>query len=56
MVDSLGSHINELSLKHRKLDETIQNKQKAPAIDPLEITALKRQKLRLKEQLANLGR
>ena len=53
---SIKNHINELSVKHRKLDEKIQVKQKSPAHDTVEVTALKRQKLRLKEQLENLGR
>ena len=53
---SIEHHINELSLKHRQLDEKIQDRQKSPASDPVEITALKRRKLRLKEQLANLER
>lgn len=53
---SIENHITELSVKHRSLDAKIQNEQKSPAPNPLEITALKRQKLRLKEQLANLTR
>ena len=53
---SIENHINELSVKHRQLDEKIQVKQKSPAPDAIEIMALKRQKLRLKEQLANLAR
>ncbi len=53
---SLENHKNELSLKHRQLDARIRSRQKSPASDPMEITALKRQKLRLKEQLENLER
>ena len=53
---SIENHISELSVKHRNLDAKIQSEQKSPAPNPLEITALKRQKLRLKEQLANLTR
>lgn len=52
---SLQGRISELSEKHRQLDQKIQSAEKRPAKDPLQLTELKRQKLRLKEQLQNLG-
>ncbi len=51
---SLQGRIEELSQRHRKLDETIQDEQKRPATDTLKLKDLKRQKLRIKEELQNL--
>jgi len=51
----IKNHINELSNKHRNLDQKIQSAQKSAAYNSLELTKLKRQKLRLKEQLSNLA-
>lgn len=51
----IKSHMNELSNKHRKLDEKIQTAQRKAAYDTLELTKLKREKLRLKERLSILA-
>ena len=51
---SLNGRISELSAKHRKLDEQIVEAQKRPSTDDLTIKDLKRQKLRIKEQLRQL--
>lgn len=53
---SIQGRINELSNKHRSLDEQIETEQKKPARDPLQVTELKRRKLRIKEQLRELDR
>ncbi len=51
---SLHGRISELASKHRQLDELIAAEQKRPSADPLAIKELKRQKLRIKEQLRHL--
>ncbi len=51
---SRDGRISELAAKHRKLDEQISSEQKRPSADELAIRELKRQKLRIKEQLQNL--
>ncbi len=51
---SVQGRINELSSRHTYLDETISHEEKRPAKDPLRITELKRQKLRIKEELSQL--
>ncbi|MCI4646016.1 MAG: YdcH family protein [Hyphomonadaceae bacterium] len=51
---SLQGRIEELSHRHRQLDETIQTEQKRPATDTLKLKDLKRQKLRIKEELQHL--
>lgn len=50
----LESHIQQLSDKHRRLEETIADEQAHPGFDELKISAMKRQKLRLKEELERL--
>ena len=47
----LSSHVDELRKKHQKLSSFIEEEQRAPGSDDLTITQLKRQKLRLKEEI-----
>lgn len=49
---SLSSHLTELRKKHEALDKEIETEQRAPGSDDLVITQLKRQKLKLKEEIA----
>lgn len=51
---SIQNRINELSNKHRDLDTKIQLEQRHPGIDTLELTKLKREKLRLKQEMLSL--
>ncbi len=48
---ALESHLKELGEKHRKVDEQLQAERLHPSIDPLKLTELKKQKLRLKEEM-----
>tara|TARA_R110002020_G_scaffold83397_1_gene206697 strand:- start:110997 stop:111164 length:168 start_codon:yes stop_codon:yes gene_type:complete len=48
---SLNGRISELANKHRQLDEKISETQKHPSADALEVKDLKRQKLKIKEEL-----
>jgi hypothetical protein len=50
----LETHIQELSDKHHKLDELIQDELHRPHPDDLMISELKKRKLRLKEQIERL--
>lgn len=52
---SLGSHVEELKKKHQILSMEVEEAQKAPGIDPLQVTELKKQKLRLKEEIERLS-
>lgn len=52
---SLSSHISQLRQKHEALDRRIEEAARRPGTDDLEITAMKRQKLQLKEEIAKLG-
>ncbi|MBU6372340.1 MAG: DUF465 domain-containing protein [Alphaproteobacteria bacterium] len=51
---ALESRIRELDNRHRDLDVAIQQETKRPATDDARIAALKRQKLRIKEELETL--
>lgn len=51
---SLRGRIEELSKRHRQLDEQIAEEQKRPAADMSTIKDLKRQKLRIKEEIGYL--
>lgn len=48
---SLESHLDELVRKHRELDAQIAIEQRRPASDDIDLRALKKRKLRLKEEI-----
>ena len=48
---SLTGRISELANKHRELDQKISEEQKRPLADELRLKRLKREKLKVKEQL-----
>ena len=52
---SLSSHLSELERKHAALEERIETELQSPASDDLEITALKREKLRIKDEIRRLS-
>ncbi|MEL7539373.1 MAG: DUF465 domain-containing protein [Pseudomonadota bacterium] len=51
---SLQGRIEELTKRHAKIDEKIHEEEKRPAGDDITIKDLKRQKLRLKEEIGML--
>jgi hypothetical protein len=52
---SLTSHLHELRRKHEALSEKVAAVQRAPGVDTLEVAELKKQKLRLKEEITRLS-
>lgn len=52
---SLSSHLEELRKKHQLLSKQVEDAQRSPSVDDLKITELKKQKLRLKEEIARLA-
>jgi len=52
---SLSSHLQELKKKHQRLSDNVEVMQRSPACDDLEIAALKKQKLYLKEEISRLS-
>lgn len=51
---SMSSHISELQKKHEELSERVELIQRRPWSDDLEIASMKKEKLRLKQQITRL--
>jgi hypothetical protein len=51
---TLTAHLAELSEKHRSLERKIQEESSRPGADDGQITKWKREKLRLKDEIAKL--
>lgn len=52
---SLTSHLQELEKKHAHLSQQVEDAQRTPSSDALTLTALKKKKLQLKEEIARLS-
>ncbi|WP_421788943.1 DUF465 domain-containing protein [Hyphobacterium sp.] len=53
---TIEAHIRELDSRHDKLDDLIEMESKRPGSDTLQLASLKKQKLKLKEQIESLRR
>lgn len=51
---TVASHLQELRRKHEHLSELVEREQRAPASDALHIADMKKQKLKLKEEITRL--
>ena len=51
---AIEARIRELGVRHQSIDRAIQYEASRPAADDLRLRQLKRQKLRLKEELESL--
>jgi hypothetical protein len=52
---TMASHLVELRRKHETLSEMVEQAQRSPGSDALKIADLKKQKLRLKEEIERLS-
>ncbi|MEI4473102.1 YdcH family protein [Frigidibacter sp. MR17.24] len=52
---SLNSHLSELRRKHQSLSDAVEREQRAPGCDMTRVAQMKKQKLRLKEEIARLA-
>ncbi|MCT4557546.1 MAG: DUF465 domain-containing protein [Pelagimonas sp.] len=52
---SLSSHLHELKKKHQTLSDAVEAAQRAPGTNDLDIADMKKQKLRLKEEIERLS-
>ncbi len=52
---SLSSHVETLKQKHRDLESSIAASERLPGSDHLNIVALKRKKLKLKDEIEKLS-
>ena len=51
---STESHITELERRHADLEQQINDAQSHPSFDSLQLSELKRQKLKLKDEISKL--
>ncbi|MCB1475852.1 MAG: DUF465 domain-containing protein [Rhodobiaceae bacterium] len=51
---SIATHLIELESRHRVLDRSIDEEMSRPFVDTLRVSALKKQKLHLKEEIERL--
>ncbi|MGB0958710.1 MAG: YdcH family protein [Halocynthiibacter sp.] len=51
---TVSAHVSELRRKHQHLSNEVEMAQRSPAADPLAIAELKKQKLKLKEEIERL--
>ncbi|WP_134724426.1 YdcH family protein [Paracoccus luteus] len=52
---TVQSHVQELRRKHQNLSDEVERAQRTPSSDDLAIAAMKKEKLRLKEEISRLG-
>lgn len=52
---SMTSRLEVLKQKHSKLSDAVEDAQRAPGIDDLEIARLKKEKLHIKEEITRLS-
>lgn len=53
---TVSAHVQELRRKHQTLSDKVEEAQRSPGTDPLHVASLKKQKLRLKEEIGRLSR
>jgi hypothetical protein len=52
---TIASHLSELRRKHENLSHMVETEQRSPGSDALKIAELKKQKLKLKEEITRLA-
>ncbi|MCX7558814.1 YdcH family protein [Sulfitobacter sp. F26204] len=52
---SLNAHLETLKRKHQEMSDAVELAQRAPGIDDLEVATMKKEKLRLKEEITRLS-
>ena len=52
---SMSSHLQELRKKHQHLEHEVEAAQRSPAFDDLQLSALKKQKLKIKVDIERLS-
>ena len=51
---ALEAHLSELKLKHKQMEAQIMSENKFPAVDDDKVNNLKRQKMRIKEEISSI--
>ena len=53
---ALSAHLEKLQSRHGELDDQINREMRSPMPDTLRVAELKRQKLQIKDTIAEMGR
>lgn len=51
---ALEARLSELKLKHKEMEAQIMSENKFPSVDQFKVNGLKRQKMRLKEEISDI--
>ncbi|EDQ06907.1 hypothetical protein OIHEL45_08815 [Sulfitobacter indolifex HEL-45] len=52
---ALNAHLDTLKRKHQAMSEAVETAQRAPGSDDLQVASMKKEKLRLKEEISRLS-
>jgi hypothetical protein len=52
---SLNAHLDALKNKHQAMSDAVESAQRAPGVNTLEVATMKKEKLRLKEEITRLS-
>ncbi|GLT09359.1 DUF465 domain-containing protein [Sulfitobacter sp. PR48] len=52
---AFDAHLETLRRKHQAMSEAVETAQRSPGVDDLEVATMKKEKLRLKEEIARLS-
>ena len=52
---SFDAHLETLKRKHSEMSDAVERAQRSPGIDDLQVASMKKEKLRLKEEIARLS-
>ncbi len=52
---TLSSHVEQLRKRHRELGEQVEKAQRSPSFDEIQLARMKKEKLRLKEEIERHG-
>lgn len=51
---ALNAHLESLKRKHQAMSEAVEKAQRSPGVDDLEVASMKKEKLRLKQEISRL--
>lgn len=52
---ALNAHLDTLKRKHQAMSDAVETAQRAPGVNDLEVATMKKEKLRLKEEITRLS-
>ncbi len=52
---AFDAHLETLRRKHKAMSEAVEHAQRSPGVDDLQVATMKKEKLRLKEEITRLS-